>query len=232
MVVTTSFIFHFIFLDEVATATIAADFPQLGQSQPHLMATSHMLCHMSRHSHASRHMSRVTCHRVTHHMTRSHATLSRVTCHMSHVTPITWPSCDHSVDQSGDNQQTSLIVTCYLPQHSMDFYRCLGNPYVQLCINTPRNALKNPSSFSCEYISVPWLTDPPESSFLSSAPVCTLIAYLASVAVKILSDSAVATILLSLCLVSIAFNVALLYSSRRYLFPCISRPLPPTPVVA
>ena len=52
MPVTTSFIFHFIFLDEVATATIAADFPQLGQSQPHLMATSHMLCHMSR----------VTCH--------------------------------------------------------------------------------------------------------------------------------------------------------------------------
>ena len=58
--VTTSFISHFIFLDEVATATIAADFPQLGQSQPHLMATSHMLCHMSRHSHASCHMSHVT----------------------------------------------------------------------------------------------------------------------------------------------------------------------------
>ena len=46
----------------VATATIAADFPQLGQSQPHLMATSHMLCHTSRHSHTSCHMSRVTCH--------------------------------------------------------------------------------------------------------------------------------------------------------------------------
>ena len=72
----------------------------------------------------------------------------------------------------------------------------------------------------------------PESSFLSSAPVCALIAYLASVAVKILSDSAVATILLSLCLVSIAFNVALLYSSRRYFFPCISRPSPPASAVA
>ena len=127
----------------------------------------------------------VTCHvTVTHH----------ITCHALYVTchTITWPSCDHSVDQSGDNQQTSLIVTCYLPQHSMDFYRRLSNPYVQLCINTPRNALKNLSSFSCEYISVPWLTDPPESSFLSSAPVCALIAYLALVVVKILSDSAVA----------------------------------------
>ena len=221
---------HFIFPVEVTTATIAADFPQLGQSQPHLMATSHMLCHMSHHSHASRHMSHVTCR-------TSHASHDSVSCHavmhhMSHVTPITWPSCDHSMDQSGDNQQTSLIVTCYLPQHSVNFYRRLSNPYVQLCINTPRNALKNPSSFSCEYISVPWLTDPPESSFLSSAPVCTLIAYLASATAKILSDSAITSILLSLCLVSIAFNVALLYSSRRYLFPCISRPSPPASAVA
>ena len=160
---------------------------------------------------------------LTDHMTWSHVMLS----HDHHMT-IPWIS------------QVTINKHCWLSHatlqtllpYSMDFYRCLGNPYVQLCINTPRNALKNPSSFSCEYISVPWLTDPPESSFLSSAPVCALIAYLASVAVKILSDSAVATILLSLCLVSIAFNVALLYSSRRYFFPCISRPSPPASAVA
>ena len=168
-----------------------------------------------------------------HHMTWSHVTLSCITCHMSH------PSHDHHVTIPWISQVTinkhrwlSHATLQTLRSHSMDFYRRLSNTYVQLCINTPRNALQNPSSFSCEYISVPWLTDPPESSFLSSAPVCVLIAYLASIVVKILSDNAIASILLSLCLVSIALNAALLYSSCRYFFPCISCPLPPASVVA
>ena len=76
------------------------------------------------------------------------------------------------------------------------------------------------------------MTDPPESSFLSSAPVCMLLTYLTSVVVKILSDNAIASILLSLCLVSIALNVALLYSSCHYLFLCLSHLLSPIPMVA
>ena len=214
--------------------------PQLRLTFPNLGKVSHIswpqvTCCVTCHITITRH---VTCHalhvtRVTHHMTRSHVTLSRITCYMSH------PSHDHHVTIPRISQGTinkhhwlSHATLQTLLPHSMDFYRRLVNPYVQLCINTPRNALKNLSSFSCEYISVPWLTDPPESSFLSFAPVCTLIAYLASVVVEILSDNAVASILLSLCLVSIAFNVALLYSSRRYLFPCISRPSPPASAVA
>ena len=214
--------------------------PQLRLTFPNLGKVSHIswpqvtwcvTCHVTVTRHVTCHASHVT--RVTHHMTRSHVTMSHVTCHMSH------PSHDHHVTIPWISQVT-INKHCWLSHatlqtllsHSMDFYRCLSNPYVQLCINTPRNTLKNLSSFSCEYISVPWLTDPPESSFLSSAPVCALIAYLTSVVVEILSDNAVASILLSLCLVSIAFNVALLYSSRRYFFPCISRPSPPASAVA
>ena len=67
---------------------------------------------------------------------------------------------------------------------------------------------------------------------INEVVTCMLIAYLASVIVKILSDNAIASILLSLCLVSIALNIALLYSSHCYLFPCLSCPSSPTPMAA